>query len=305
MLLTALIALLGAIATFVVGLIATGNVRRRRLRDVEPQPNLFARYLETLRADMEDAGIDGVHPVRALIYFVISGVVVGLVIGLVFGLTLVGFVAALLVTFFFARDRYVGARARNLRRNTTAQVAEGGREIADSVESGMAPLDALKTFAGRASPDAASEQITGTANRVARAFADAMGRIERGMATEEALRTAVEPIGNRFLANLVEAYIQTASIDAVQLVASLRRASREVDDALLLRDERAAAIAQPRNSNRIVGGVIGAILLILNFLLPNSSTFFTSLIGQGFILFVAGAWYLGNKFLQSGYEEEL
>jgi hypothetical protein len=121
------------------------------------------------------------------------------------------------------------------------------------------------------------------------------------MATEEALRTAVDPLNNRYFSNMIEAYIQTAPIDAIQLVASLRRVSREVDDALLLRDERLAAIAGPKNSNRIVGGVIFLILLILAIMLPGSGIFFQSIAGQIFLICVAGFWYLGNRFLQSGY----
>ncbi len=305
MAISVLLALGAAILVLVVGLFLTGNVRRRRLQKVEAGPSLFGRYLESLRADLEDAGLDGLTPLRALFYFVLSGVIVGLVVGVLFGLSLIGLVAALLTTVFFSRNYYVGSRARRVRRDTTAAVAEAAREIADSVDSGMSPLDAVKSYAGRSGPDAASEQLTGRINRVARALADAMARIERGMATEEALRAAVDPLANRFFSNLIEAYIQTAGIDAAQLVTSLRRVAREVDDAVLLREERAAAIAAPRNSNRIVGGVIGLILLVMNFLLPGSGVFFHSLIGQVFLLAVAVFWYLGDRFLASGYEESL
>lgn len=304
MALSMLLALSAAALAGYTGALLLGITRRNKLPEVR-QPGFLGRYMENLRLDLLEAGIADLGPRRALLNFILIGVAVGLFFAVIMNYLLVGLVAGILTSSVFVRSWYIGRRAQARRVATINHVAEAAREIADSVDSGMTPLDALRGYAARALPGAVSEQLTGMENLVARMLLDAIGRIERGTSTEESLRLAADDLGNRHFSGLIETYIQSAPVDAKQLSRGLRRLAQEVDYSLRLRSERLTAIRQPALSNRLVGGVIVLIVLVMMTMIPRAGDFFQSFFGQVAMILGAGWWYIGSRVLQSGWEDEL
>jgi type II secretory pathway component PulF len=304
MALALLLALLAAAAAGYAGAMVLGLTRTRQLQDT-PRPGFFRRYMENLRLDLLEAGITDLSPARALSTFIIIGITVGLAFTVFLNYLLVGITAGVLTSTVFMRNWYIGRRAQARRIATIGHVSEAAREIADSVDSGMTPLDALRGYAARAMPGAVSEQLTGVENLVARMILEAIARIERGTNAEESLRLSADDLGNRHFSGLVETYIQSAPVDAKQLSRGLRRLAQEVDYSLRLRSERLTAIRQPALSNQLVGGVIILIILVMMTMIPRAGEFYQNPLGQIALVLGAGWWYLGSRILQSGWEDEL
>jgi Flp pilus assembly protein TadB len=297
------LALAGALlaAAFVAPLL--GFSRLSRLPSVPGELGPLARWRERLRSDLIEAGAD-ISPARFLAISISTSLLVGAAIALLLGMNLVGFFAATFLGVYGFRSWYIGKRARAQRLDTTARIAEAAREMAEGIESGLTPLDALRGYAGRARPGGASSAVTGKRNLVAEALALAVARIDRGTAADESLRNAAEELGSRYFGAFVEAYVANAPVSGVQLARAMGRVATETEFSIALQAERLAAIRPPATSNQMVGGVVLFILVTMRAFFPAGDAFFSSLIGQ--LLFVLGAlwWWFGSRLLVGGVELE-
>jgi hypothetical protein len=297
------LALAGALiaAAFIAPLL--GFTRLSRMPSVPGELGLVGRWRERLRSDLIEAGAE-ISPSRFIFISIGSSLLIGAAIALLLGMNLVGFIAATFFGVYGFRSWYIGRRARAQRLDTTARIAEAAREMAEGIESGLTPLDALRGYANRARTGGASAAVTGRRNLVAEALSLAVARIDRGTAADESLRNAADELGSRYFGALVEAYVANAPISGVQLARAMTRVAIETEYSIALQAERLAAIRPPATSNQMVGGVIVFILITMRAFFPAGDAFFSSLIGQLFVLFGALWWWFGSRLLVSGVELE-
>jgi Flp pilus assembly protein TadB len=297
------LALAGALLAAAFAAPFLGLARFSRLPSIPGEMGAFGRWRERLRSDLIEAGAD-ISPSRFLFISISTSLLAGAAIALLLGMNLVGFAAAVFLGVYGFRSWYIGGRARAQRLDTTARIAEAAREIAEGIEAGLTPLEALRGYANRARPGGASAATTGRRNLVAESLALAVGRIDRGTAADESLRNAAEELGSRYFGALVEAYVANAPVSGAQLARAMMRVATETEFSIALQAERLAAIRPPATSNKMVGAVVLFILVVMRAFFPAGDAFFGSVIGQ--VLFVFGVlwWWFGSRLLVSGVELE-
>lgn len=304
-----LIALLAVIAVTLIFADLFGLTRRVRLPDA-PQVGFLSRYLENLRIELHDSGMEDFSPERFIAITALIAVASGLLVWFVLGCRMIAVLLALWLLAGGFRNLYIGRRALARRIAATEQVAEAAREIADALEVGESPTAALAAYAARAKPGAASEKLTGVDNIVAKALLNAIyQRDVRGAKQEVALRMAAEAEGNRWFSNFVETFIQNVDTSNAQLAAGLRRVATEIDYALQLRLERITALNPALTSYKMVGGVIIGLIFFSSLISPQARDFWTGgayrdpldvsgYLGQIVLLLMGAWWYLGLSILR-------
>lgn len=303
--LTPLIAVLASLGVLFFFADLFGLTRRSQLPDA-PRTGILGGYLENLRTDIVAAGIEDMSPERFTAYSLIGSAVFALLSIVFTPYGLLGACMALLLATIGIRGFYIGRAAAKRRLITTRQVADAAREMSDALDSGESPVNALNTYANRAKPGAASEQITGEANLVAKSLLSAIHqRDARGAKQEIALRNAAEQLGNRYFIILVETFIQNVEAGGAQLSAGLRRVGTEVDYTLALRDKRITSLKPIITSYQSGGGILIFIVVATQLMSPDITAFFASLVGQ--ILLIVGTmwWYTGFYLLRRNLDDRI
>lgn len=280
--------------------------RRSTTPEVTDSPGLFGGYFESLRADMVDAGIETMSPERFTLISAAVGIAVGFAVIALLNLVLLGILVGFFVGTVWLRKFYIGRTALRRRIATVRHVADACREIADALDDGTSPTDALDAYASRAKPGSASERLTGGDNAVARALRESMYlRDAKGAKPRVALRTVAEKLANRYFTAMVEVFISNVDASNAQLSAGLRRVAVVVDYALRLRQERLNMLRTPIGSYQMVGGTIAALVLLSQFISPQIGAFYAGLFGQILIIFMIGWWYIGFTIVRRHLNDKI
>lgn len=287
-----------AFATIGVFLLAADLLGFFNRRSTTPDPSarsgFIGGYLENLRADMVDAGIETMSPERFTLISIVVGVAVGFGFAAILNMTILGVLAGVFVGAVWLRRFYIGRTATKRRLSTVRHVSDACREIADTLDDGTSPTDALDAYASRAKPGSASERLTGGDNAVARALRESIYlRDAKGAKPRVALRTVSEKLANRYFTAMVETFISNVDASNTQLAAGLRRVATEVDYALRLRQERINVLRTPIGSYQMVGGTIAALVILSQVIAPQIADFYAGLFGQFLIVFMIIWWYIG------------
>ena len=292
----------GALA-FIVGAVILRIERPATTRNIATVPvdGPLDRYLRRLGYDLNEAGFEGLSPVRFTLYSIIAAVAVSAVV-IPFGYALVAVTVSVLLATVWIRSVFVGGRARANREWTTAKAAEVARDLASQLDAGSSANEALRSIADQGRAGGISEETSGRQNRVARAIAEAIRLSETGPTIEDALRTAAADLGNQAFVEVVEAFVLNARESRASLSMALVRTAGSIEARIRIRDKRRTLLRESMNSVQTMGYVIAFLVVIMNLLLPGGRAFYTSSLGQVVLLVGAGIWYAGYRIITSSAE---
>lgn len=266
------------------------------------EDGFLGRYLRRLAYDLDEAGFEGLSPVRFTIYSILGAVAFSAIVIPFLGYALVAGSVSVLLATVWIRSVFVAGKAKANREWTTKKAADTARDLASQLDAGSSAVESLRSIAERGRPGGIEEQSSGRPNRVARAIAEAVRISETGPTIEDALRTVAADLGNAAFVELVEAYVLNSRESRATLALALRRTALGIDSRIKLRDKRRTLLRENMNSVRTMGYVIAFLVLIMNLMLPAGRMFYSSTAGQIFLIVGAGIWYFGYRMIVGNSE---
>lgn len=278
-----------------------GVARRRKLHPDELEMGeLPSRptWIENIRIDLAEAGIENVSVNQFLMYSVILGVVTTLLLAVVAGMWIIGVVAGLTVSVLGLRYFYVNRLATRRHRTINQQVADACRAISANISSGTEQQKALEVYARRSDQRSLGRALTGERDEVAVTLATGIRLADmQAISRAGALTRAANDLGNQYLITMIETFNQNAPISAEQTAEALIKFAREVEYEIKLLDERITAVTQPLTSYIIVGAIAFGMAFLVSAMISAETNFFTTATGQ-LLLIAMVAWWLTGYWLQ-------